>query len=88
MTKKTDKKRKYGNQPLTRETALQIMKESGIPIAAPDDPIYNRPPSTIFVRKGAGFSIKKAGPDDPIFKLGFVVGGTYPKRTPKKGEKS
>ena len=27
--------------------------------------------------------IRKALPDDPIFSRGFVLGGRYPRRTPK-----
>ncbi len=33
---------------LTREEALEILEEAGIPLASPDDPIYERPPSVTF----------------------------------------
>ena len=46
----------------TREGALKSLARLGIPAASPDDPIYKRPPSTIFIRQ-RGPSTKKPSPD-------------------------
>jgi len=45
----------------TREGALKSLAKSGIPLASPDDPIYKRAPSTIFVRQ-RGEPTKKTSP--------------------------
>jgi hypothetical protein len=48
ITKNKVPKTPNARQTFTREEALEVLAESGIPAASPDDPIYKRPPSTIY----------------------------------------
>ena len=47
---------------LTREAAIRILAESGIPLASPDDPIYKRAPSTNYITR-LGASTRTPSPN-------------------------